>query len=80
MAPFGGQLLHHITVVDDLLADVDRRAERLQRNANDVDGAHHAGAKASRLQQKKGLGFRLSHEFLVVCTDINPHIPTDTLL
>ena len=47
----GGQLVHHVAVMDDLLAHVDRRAEGFQGNADNVDGPHHSGAKASRLQQ-----------------------------
>ena len=48
----GGQLVHHVAVVDDLLAHVNGRAEGLQGDADDVDGAHHAGAEAAGLQQK----------------------------
>ena len=39
-------------VVHDLFADVDGRAKGLKGNANDVDGANHAGAEATGLQQK----------------------------
>src|ERR1022692_2257173 len=46
----GAQLVHHITVVDDLFAHVNRRSKVLQGYANDVNGANHAGAKAPRLQ------------------------------
>ena len=46
----GAQLVHHITVVDDLFAHVNRRTEGLQGDAHDVNGANHAGAEAPRLQ------------------------------
>ncbi len=48
----GGKLVHHVAVVDDLLAHVNGRAEGFQRDADNIDGAHHSGAKAPRLQQK----------------------------
>ena len=38
----------HIFVMDDLVADIDRRAVDLQRHLDDIDSAHHAGAKAAR--------------------------------
>jgi hypothetical protein len=38
-------------VVHDLVADVDRRTEFLQRPFDDFDGAHHARAKTARLGQ-----------------------------
>ena len=49
------QFVHHKAVVDDLFAHVDRGPERLQRDADDIDGPHHSGAKAPRLEQKYGL-------------------------
>jgi hypothetical protein len=42
--------------VNDLLADVDRGAEGLQRNLHDIDGPHHACAEAARLQKQYSLG------------------------
>src|SRR5208283_1968299 len=57
----GDQLVHDITVVDDLLADVNRRSEGLKRNANDINGADDSGAEAPGLQQKQGLGITLIH-------------------
>ena len=47
---FGAQLVHHITVVDDLFAHVNRRSEGLQGYANNINGAYHPGAEAPRLQ------------------------------
>ena len=44
--------LDHMTVVDDLVTHVDRRAELLERPIDDVDCPHDAGAKAARLSQK----------------------------
>ena len=38
--------------MDDLAANIDGRAECLQCNLDDIDGAHHARAKAARLGQK----------------------------
>src|SRR5258708_7324848 len=56
---FALQFFHHETVVHDLFADVDRRAEGLKGDADDVDGSHYAGAKAARLEQQKAfLAFR----------------------
>ncbi len=79
---FGAQLVHHVAVMDDLLADVNRRPEGLERDADDVDGAHHAGAEATRLQQKHSLGVRLTfiHSCVVQYTGKNPRFPTLTLL
>ena len=46
------QFVDHKAVVDDLFADVNRRAEGFEGDADDVDGAHHAGAEAAGLQEK----------------------------
>ena len=43
----GAQRLHHVAVVDDLLAHVDRRGAHLQRELDDVDRAVDAGAEAA---------------------------------
>ena len=45
------QRLHHVLVVDDLVADVDGRAEPLQRTLDDLDRPLHARAEPSRLGQ-----------------------------
>src|SRR5207237_7399563 len=46
------QIVDHIAVVNDLLADITRGTEGLERDANDIDRPHYAGAKSSRLQQE----------------------------
>ena len=51
----GGELLYHVQVVDDFLANVDRRSENLQGNLHDVDRADHAGTEAARAQQENFL-------------------------
>ena len=38
--------------MNDLFADVNWGAKRLQRNADNVDRAHHAGAESPRLEQQ----------------------------
>ena len=45
----GLQAVHDRPVVDDLLADVDRTAELLERELDDPDRAFNAGAEAARL-------------------------------
>jgi hypothetical protein len=45
------QAFDHVLVVDDLVADIDRRAIFLERALDDLDRPHHARAKASRLRQ-----------------------------
>ena len=42
------QALDHVLVVDDLVADVDRRPVDGERPLDHVDGPHHAGAEAAR--------------------------------
>ena len=49
IAPFLLQVVDDVGVVDDLVAHVDRRAERLQRALDDLDRAIDAGAEAARL-------------------------------
>ncbi len=46
---FAAEFVDHEAVVDDFLADVDGRAEGLEGDADDVDGADDAGAEAARL-------------------------------
>lgn len=45
------QTLHHIAIVDDLVAHIDRGAVFLQRQNDDLDGAIHARAEAARLAE-----------------------------
>ena len=53
-----GELLDHVLVVDDLLADVDRRAVQLQRPLDRLHRAIDAGAVAARGCQEDPLGAR----------------------
>jgi hypothetical protein len=46
---FGLEIVHHIGVVDDFMAHVNRRAKLAQGPLNDFNGPVHAGAKAARL-------------------------------
>ena len=46
------QLLDHKAVVHNLFADIDGRPEGFEGNADNIDGPHHARAKASRFQQQ----------------------------
>jgi hypothetical protein len=48
-----GEFLNHKSVVNDFLPNVDWRPEGLKRNADNVNGTHHAGTKSSWLQQKQ---------------------------
>ena len=43
-------------VVDDLVADIDRRAVALERQLDDADGAVDAGAEAARRRDQQGEG------------------------
>jgi hypothetical protein len=47
----GLQAVHHMAVVDDLMAYVDRGLVLLDGPLDDVDRPHHAGAEAARLGQ-----------------------------
>src|SRR5690606_27708605 len=49
--PFGSQVLHDITIVDDLVAHIDGRAVQLEGPLDDIDGTVYAGAKTARLRQ-----------------------------
>ena len=51
---FGLQGLHHVTVVDDLVAHIDGRPELLQRQFDDLDGAVDTGTKAARGRHENG--------------------------
>ena len=45
---FGLQGLDHIAVMDDLVADIDRRPIQGERPLDRIDGPHHPGAEAAR--------------------------------
>jgi hypothetical protein len=46
------EILDDVGVVDDLVADVDRRAELVQRALDDLDRALDAGTEAARLGEE----------------------------
>ncbi len=46
------QFVHHVFVMNDFLADVDRRPVEIERDLDHVDGPDHAGAKTARFEQK----------------------------
>ena len=54
--PLGGQGLHHVAVVHDLVPDVDRGSEDLERLLHDLDGALDAGAATAGACQEDGHG------------------------
>src|SRR5215471_2026821 len=43
------ELVHHMLVMDDLMADIDRLAILIERLLHDIDGAYDPGAKAAWL-------------------------------
>ena len=45
----GSQAIHHVFVVDHLVAHIDRRAEQIDGALHDVDGAIDAGAESARI-------------------------------
>ena len=45
----GAQAIHHVLVVDHLVAHVDRSAEQVDGALDDVDGAVDAGAESARI-------------------------------
>src|ERR1700733_1181739 len=55
------QLVYHKAVVDDLLAHVNRRAEGLQRDADNINRPHDTSAEPPRLQQKQRLSLAIWH-------------------
>ena len=46
------QALHHVVIVNHLVAHVDRRTEELERPFDDVDGAIDAGTEAPRVGEQ----------------------------
>src|SRR6266446_5317520 len=46
------QALHHVVIVNHLVAHVDRRTEELERPLDDVDGAIDAGTEAPRVGEQ----------------------------
>jgi hypothetical protein len=51
---FGLQGFDDVAIVDDLMAHVDRGAEALERQLDNLYGAVHAGAEATRCGQENG--------------------------
>ena len=49
---FFRQVSDDVAVMDNFLADVDRCAERFQRNLHDIDGPDYSGAEATGLQEQ----------------------------
>src|SRR5690242_4514877 len=58
------QFLDNKAVVDDFLANINRRPEGFERDSYDVDGAHDSSTKAPRLQKQKLLVLTLRHNTL----------------
>lgn len=56
------QLVYHKAVVDDLFANVNRRAKGLKRNTHNVDRPHYARAETAGLEQKDALFLRVGHK------------------
>ena len=52
-----GKLRDDVPVMDNLLADIDGRAQLLQRQVHDVDGADDTGAKSTRAWHHQHAGF-----------------------
>ena len=50
------EVLDDVAVVDDLVADIDRRPEPLERQLHDLDGAIDAGAEAARRAEQDARG------------------------
>ena len=56
---FGAQAFDDVAVVDDLVADIDRRAEFLERQLDDLDGSLNPGAKAARRAHHDSEGWQV---------------------
>ena len=52
----GAQAIDHMAVMDDLVANIDRRAEPRQRLLHDRNRPIHTGAEAARTGQHNALG------------------------
>ncbi len=57
----GLQTLDYVFVMDDLMADIDRRPVALESTLYDLDGTHDACAEAARLSQKDFKGTTIKH-------------------
>jgi len=47
-----GQFVHYIAVMHNFAADIDGSAEGFEGDFDNVNRTHHAGAKATRLEQQ----------------------------
>jgi len=47
----GLEALHHVPVVDNLMANVDRRSELFERTLHNLDGPDNPGTESPRLCQ-----------------------------
>ena len=61
IAPLALSAVDDELVVDDLVADIDRRAIALERQLDDADRAVDAGAKAARRRDQQGEGGLVGH-------------------
>ena len=60
-APFALKVFHHVAVVNDLVAHIDRRAVQGQGPLHRIDGANDARAKPAR-GAKQDVQGRLGHD------------------
>jgi hypothetical protein len=70
--PEAAQPVDHELVVHDLVAYVDRRAEKLDGSLDDVDGPIHAGTEAAGIGEQDLHGWRFSRN----ASTINSAAPT----
>ncbi len=57
------QLLHYIGIVDDFVMHVDGRAVSLQREFDDIDGAHYTRAESPRPHSQQYFSIRCGWHF-----------------
>src|SRR6185312_17248867 len=57
------QIVHNIAVMHNLLAYIDRRAKRLQRDPYHVDRAYNSSAEAAWLEKEDSFSFRFVAAF-----------------
>ena len=76
------ELLHHVLVVDDLLAHVDRRAVQLERALDRLDGAVDAGAVAARRGEHQlfGSGRHYRKSVRTSCSTASPVMSSERSL
>ena len=65
-SPSGPQFFDHVVVVNDFVADVDRRVVPVHRALDNFDGPFDAGAEAARLGEEDTQGFqRIRHDSVI---------------